>query len=466
MGEQIARGTRGWGVGPVALAVVLIVAIAACGGSGGETPASAPISTATLAHTVETPTSSPEFKATQVAVPSTLTPTPSPTPKVELTSSRYTEAAEPPPGQLLLKGTIRGVLTYEGNAAIPAGSQVRMRVKGPNDKYGAVGLSHSFQALEQFPLPFAFHCNPCEVNDGQKHTVSVQIEGPPVDLRWQERNHWVWEVRDTLFLNASKVVAIDEKRFGDEIEIPVVPPPTLSGIVAPGEGEDIPASTSGYVSLLDVSEPDAEPTVLSSRLIEEAAAFPRPFSMTYLPEDVDPQGKYVLEIELKRFRGQACRGVYRSKDPYEVITGGNPTHDIQLEIVQVDKWASQEVAYVTGKISLAVQSLPSRRNPANPWRLTIWDTSKYCSLAEVKVDGSTPGDHGYQRAFDFSIAYDPSHIDPSSSYVIQAYHQVVESDYRSSWTFSSLEGEMPIRLTADNPSSHVGVEVHRVDGIE
>lgn len=465
IGKRITKGTRGWGVGPVALAVVLIVAIAACGEAGGETPASAPTSTATLAHTVETPTSSPESKATQVAVPSTLTPTPSPAPKVELTSSRYTEAAEPPPGQLWLKGTITGVLTYEGNAAIPAGSQVRMRVKGPNDKYGAVGLSHSFQALEQFPLPFAFHCNPCEVNDGRKHTVSVRIEGP-VDLLRQERDHWKHEFRDTLFLNASNVVGIDEKRFAENIEIPVVPPPTLSGTVVPGEGENVPANASGFVRLLDVSEPDAEPIVLSSRLIEEAAAFPRPFSMTYLPEDVDPQGKYILEVELRRFGGEACRGVYRNRAVYEVITGSDPTHDIQLEIVQVDKWASQEVVYVTGKISLAVQSLSSRRNPANPWRLTIWDTSKYCSLAEVKVDGSTPGDHGYQRAFDFSIAYDPSHIDPSSSYVIQAYHLVLESDYRSSWNSSWLEGEMPIRLTPDNPSSHVEVEVHRVDGIE
>ena len=287
-----------------------------------------------------------------------------------------------------------------------------------------------------------------------------------MDLLRQERDHWKREFRDTLFLNASKAVVIDEKRFAEDIEIPVVPQPTLSGIVAPGKSENIPANASGYVSLLDVSEPRAEPDVLSSRLIEAAVAFPKPFSMAYLPEDIDPQGKYVLEIELKRFRGQACRGLYRHKDVYEVITGKNPTHDIQLEIVQVDKWVSEEVAHVTGKVALAAQFISTRRNPNNPWLLTIWDISKHCILAEIEVDGSNPGDHDYQRTFNFSIAYDPSHVNTHSDYLIRASHLIYPSDYRSSWTSSGLEGETPIVLNPDNPSSHVEVEVHRWEWIE
>ena len=329
-----------------------------------------------------------------------------------------------------------------------------MWVRGPNDQYGTVGLSQSFEQSEQFPLPFAFHCDPCEVNEGQKHTATVQIEGP-VDLRRQERDHWKREFRDTLFLNVGKTIVIDEKRFAENIEIPVVPPPILSGTVAPDENENIPANASGYVSLLDVSEPGAEPAVLSGSLIEEAASFPRPFSMTYLPEDIDSQGKYVLEIELKRFGGKACRGLYRHKEVYEVITGGNPTHDIQLEIVQVDKWVSEELAYVTGKVTLAAQYIPTSRNPNNPWILTIRDISEYCTLAEIEVDGSTP------IPFNFSVVYDPSHIDPSSSYVLQVYHLVLPSDYRSSWRSIRLEGETPIGLDPRNPSSHVEVEVHR-----
>ena len=396
MPMRITKEIGGRGVGLVALAVMLIVAVAACGDSDGETPTSAPRPTAI--QVAATPTATP----TQAAVTPTVTLVPLPAPKVEVAFSRHTDATEPPPGRLWLYGTVTGVLTYEGDQALPAGSRIRIQLRRPNDRHGAVGLSHPFEKSEQFPLPFAFHCDPCEVNEGQKHTASVEIEGP-VDLQPQRRYHWQTEFRDTLFLNVSKAVVIDEKRFAENIEIPVVPPPTLSGTVAPGESESIPANVSGYVRLLDVSEPGAEPAVLSSRLIEAAAVFPKPFSMTYLPEDIDPQGKYVLEIELRRLRGQACRGLYRNKEVYEVITGNIGSDDIQWEIVQVDKWVSEEVAYVTGKVSLAAQSLPSRRNPDNPWRLTIWDISKGCTLAEVEVDGSTPRDHGYQRTFNFQL---------------------------------------------------------------
>ena len=446
MGKRIVRGARGWGAGLVALGIVLIAAAVACGDSGEGIPVAVP--TATSAHAVKTPTSPPAPTATQVAATSTPSPTPTPAPKVEVTIS-YSDVSESETEQIMLYGTITGVLTYEGDQALPAGSQIRIRVRGPNDRYGAVGLSRPFEKSEQFPLPFAFHCDPCEVNEGQKHTASVEIEGP-VDLRRQERDLWGWEFRDTLFLNADKAVVIDKKRFAENIEIPVVPPPTLSGTVAPGEGENIPAKASGYVRLLDVSEPGAEPTVLSSRLIEEAAAFPKPFSMTYLPEDIDSQGKYVLEIELIRFRGQACRGLYRHKEVYEVVTGGNPTHDIQLEIVQVDKWVSEEVAYVTGTIAIGELN-PMHPNPNNPWLLTIRDISKGCILAEVEVGGSTP------IPFDFSIAYDPSHIDPYSDYAIRAYHLLPSGNY----TARHLEGETPIGLNPDSRSSHVKVEVHQ-----
>ena len=448
------QGMRRLGVVLVVLGIVLIAAAMACGGLGGGIETAVP--TVTSVQAVEAPTPPPAPTTTQVAPTSTPSPTPPPAPKFEITSSRHTDATEPPPGRLWLNGTITGVLTYEGDQALPVGSRIRIRLGDRNDRYGPVGVSQPFEKPEQFPLPFAFHCDPCEIKEGQEHTASFEIQGPERQ-RW---DHWQNVLRDTLFLNASKVIVVNEKWFAENIEIPVVPPPTLKGTVAPGESENIPVSAAGYIDLLDVSGPGAEPAVLSSSFVEAAAAFPKHFSMTYLPEDIDPEGKYVLEVKLKRFGGEACRGAYRNNAVYEVITGGNPRHDIRLEIIQVDKWVSDELAYVTGEVSLARQHLPSRRNPENPWILTIWDISKGCILAELEVDGGIPGDHGYQRTFNFSIAYDPSHIDPSSSYVVQAYHQVLSSRSR----FSQLEGETPIELDPDSPNIHVEVEVHRRGG--
>ena len=66
------------------------------------------------------------------------------------------------------------------------------------------------------------------------------------------------------------------------------------------------------------------------------------------------------------------------------------------------------------------------------------------------MDGSIP------MPFSFSIAYYPSHIDPYSDYAIRAYHLLHSGNYTARY----LEGETPIGLNPDNPSSHVEVEVH------
>ena len=491
MGRRIARGARRRGVGLVILGIVLITAVAACGDSGGGIETAVP--TATSAQTVETTTPSPTPKATQVAPTSTPSPTPPPAPKVEITFSRHTNTAEPPPGRLWLKGTITGVLTYEGDQALPAGSRILIWLRDHNDRYRAVGLSQPFEKSEQFPLPFAFHCDPCEVNEGQKYTASVNIEGP-VDRRRQERSHWGVEFPDIQFLNASKEVVIDEKRFAENIEIPVVPLPILRGTIALGEGENIPPNASGYVRLLDVSEPRTEPVELSLGLIEATATFPKPFAMIYHPDDIDPHGTYVLQAELKSFRGRACHGLYRHKEVYEVITGDNPTHDVQLEIVQADKKGSGEVAHVTGTVTHAnryedvepdsssedgdtdpdgededtdphrVESdaevsgnvrlsqkniliYRPKPNPNIPWYLGIIDLSEDCTLAEVQIDSSMP------LPFSFSIPFYSSHVDPDSDYEIRAYNFPLHG------CGGGLGDERAIKLTPDNPGGSIELKV-------
>ena len=169
-------------MGLVALGIVLITAVAGCGDSGGGIVTATP--TATSAQVVKTPTPSSAPTATQVAATSTLRPTPTsppaptatqaaaaatstpsptppPAPKVEVTIS-YRSSRESDTEQIMLYGTVTGVLTYEGGQAVPAGSQIRIRVRGPNDRYGAVGLSQSFEKSEQFPLSFCLPLRPLQ----------------------------------------------------------------------------------------------------------------------------------------------------------------------------------------------------------------------------------------------------------------------------------------------------------------
>lgn len=521
VGKRMARGAMGCWVGLVALGIVLLVAVMACGDSGGETPTSAP-----------TPT------ATQVAAPSTFSPTPSPAPVAEITYSHphrfYVGGPEqerimlyaggPEQERVMLFGSITGALTYEESHVLPEGALIRIALR-TSDTYG--GFSNYYQPtpLEttQFPMSFVIHCDPCRVDVGWEYFADVMINGPPVGPP-PPKPHFLPpppHVGALLFVNAIKITVIDDQVLAKDIEIPVVPRPTLTGILTASEGENIPVNASGALLLWDVSQKDAEPIFVTSMGIEAGEQSPIPFLMYYHPADIDPQGTYVLEAELKRFRGRACRGVYRSKDAYEVITGGNPTHDIQLEIVQADKWVSEEVAYMSGTVTYANRDeggepdlnsedgdtdtnsedgdtdtnsnesaedlasgtirlsqvtpnvvltySPPQPNPNNPWYIRImvgqFDSSRPtyfhgdCTLAEVEVDGSTP------IPFSFSIAYHPSHIDPyspHSDYAIWVYHRLHTGRYSGSY----LKGQTLIRLNPDNPNIHAEVVVHEGRWIE
>ena len=473
MGKRIVRGARGWGVGLVGLGIVLLVAVSACEDSSEGIPTAVP--TATSAQVAETPTHSPAPKATLVAAISTLSSTPAPV--AEITYSHRMYAGEPEQERVMLFGSITGVLTYEEGHVLPEEALIRIALR-TSDKY--VGFSNSQPTpLEttQFPMSFVIHCDPCRVDVGWEYFADVRINGPPVGPP-PPKPHFgppPPHVGPLLFVNAIKVTVIDDLVLAKDIEIPVVPRPTLTGNLMASEGENTPVNASGTLLLWDVSQKDADPIFVASTGIEVGGQFPIPFSMHYHPADIDPQGKYVLEAKLRRLRDRACRGVYRSKDAYEVITGGNPTHDLQLEIVQVDKWVSEEVDYVTGTIAIGdlyifnetdlykneynEEIFPTSQILNNPWLITVMDKSTYCIVAEVEVDGTTP------IPVNFSIAYNPSHIDPHSpfsDYVVRVYRRLHTGRYSGSY----LKGQTLIRLNPDNPNIHAEVVVHEGRWIE
>ena len=357
----------------VALAVALLVAVAACGESDGEAP--------TLA----------------------------PTPQVEITIFYPFDVDMP--SEVNHYGKIAGTLTYEGERALPEGAQIQVSLWRPEEgfKYRR-SANYGFYTLErteQFPVSFVMHCDPCGISTGQEYVARVDITDP-TGSPWQDG--FFVEAGSFLFRNAIKTIVIDSNGLAKDIEIPVVPGPTLTGTIEPGEGT--PTDPVGGVYLWDVSQRNSEPILLASKEIEVGEQFPIPFSIDYHPAYIDPHGIYVLQAELRRFRGRGCQGVYRHKEVYEVITRDNPTHDIQLDIVRVDKEFSEEVAHVTGTVAypnrhedvgqvsnddenaainealppdstipiLTRVSMPTP-NPKNPWYLGIVDLSEGCTFA-------------------------------------------------------------------------------------
>ena len=461
MPMRFTKRIGGRGVGLVALAVVLIVAVAACGDSGGETPTSAP----------------------------------TPTPEVEITISPFFNATESMAGLVKHYGKITGTLAYEGEWDLPEGTGIVVLVYHPEGEAQFSGY-YTLERTEQFPVSFVMHCDPCVVDAGEVLFASVSISG----LTGPPRQDGLVETGSFRFLNAIKTIVIDSNGLAEDIEIPVVPQPTLTGTIEPGEGETTPADLAVWVGLWDISQRDSAPILVTSKRIEVEEQFPIPFSINYYPEDIDPNGTYVLQAELMRFGGRACQGPYRHEELYEVITGDNPTHGIQLKIVQADKWVSEELAYVTGTVTYAnpyedmepdsssengdtnpnskygdtnyrfiesdedipadtgwtwfsskVNILPLH-DPDNPWHLGIIDLSEDCTLAEIQIDGSIP------LPFSFSIPFYSSHVDPDSDYAIRARDVLYLDRYLGRF----FAGETPIRLNPNNPGSHVEIVVHEL----
>ncbi len=484
MGKRMARGAMGWGAGLGALGIVLLVAIAACGDSGGETPTSAL------------------------------------TPKPDVEMAYYYKRAVTEPGRALLYGTITGTLTYDEEKVIPEGAEIRISIVS-TDERDVFSTYRTPLGTRHFPISFVIHCDYCPVDAGEEYFARVDITRPPfgsLDTTGprDESSRWIGgfsilgfnilglnilgdstlpketvKVGDTLFLNATKTIVIDSNGLARNIEIPVVPPPTLSGTIEPSEGESTPAGPTGWVYLWDISQRNSEPILVASKEIEVGKQFPIPFSIDYVPEDVDPNGTYVLQAELKRFRGQACQGLYRHKKVYEVITGGNPTHDVQLKITQVDKWGPEEAAHVTGTVahakryedgdtdpnsedvdtdpisedldtdprrdkslgvvilrqSIVIYPILPTPNPDIPWYVGIIDLSENCTLAEIQIDSSIP------LPFSFSIPFYSSHVDPDSDYAIRAHNfSLLPCD-------SGLGGEEAIVLTPGNLGGSIEVEI-------
>ena len=263
MGKRIARGARGWGVGVIVLVVGLIVTVAACGDSDGGIETA--VSTATSTQAVETPTPSSAPTAIQVAA----TPTPSPVslivPKVVLGNvPLYKYLSESEPDLIMIYGTITGTLTYDGEQVIPEGARIGISV-GSNGQRGGLWTLLTPRGTRHFPIPFAIHCNPCAVDAGEEYFGSVEITGPVDGTSRSTRGFVILgerieEIRvgDTLFLNATKTIVIDSNGPAKDVEIPVVPPPALTGTIESGEGESAPADPVGRVSLWDISQRNSE----------------------------------------------------------------------------------------------------------------------------------------------------------------------------------------------------------------
>jgi uncharacterized lipoprotein YbaY len=107
----------------------------------------------------------------------------------------------------------------------------------------------------------------------------------------------------------------------------------VTGVVTYRERIALPADAVVRVQLQDTSRADAPAVVLGEQVIVTMGRqVPIPFSIPYNPASINPSGRYSLRARIESGDGQLQ---WTNMQVYLVITGGNPTSDIEVVVTRV-----------------------------------------------------------------------------------------------------------------------------------
>lgn len=132
---------------------------------------------------------------------------------------------------------------------------------------------------------------------------------------------------DRLFVGLKSSVAVMTFLSADAAQTAV------TGVVTYRQRIALPPDAVVRVQLEDTSRADAPAIVLGEQVIEAMGRqVPIPFSIPYDPAHINPNGRYTLRARIESAAGDL---LWTNTQAYPVITGGNPSHDIEVIVQQV-----------------------------------------------------------------------------------------------------------------------------------
>jgi putative lipoprotein len=96
---------------------------------------------------------------------------------------------------------------------------------------------------------------------------------------------------------------------------------TVSGTVTYRERMALPETARVEIQILDVTNEDAEPSLVSEKLVEAPGQVPIAFSIAYDPRSIDPTHTYALRVKIR----VGDELWFASPFDLRVLTAGNPT---------------------------------------------------------------------------------------------------------------------------------------------
>jgi putative lipoprotein len=108
---------------------------------------------------------------------------------------------------------------------------------------------------------------------------------------------------------------------------------TVSGSIVTQESATLPDGATIQVQIQDVSQADAAAKVIGEKSFDGSGeSFPIPYEVTYDPSSIDDRFSYSMSVRIEDADGNL---IYISDTNTPVITRGNPTEDVDINVVPV-----------------------------------------------------------------------------------------------------------------------------------
>ncbi|UCC50595.1 MAG: YbaY family lipoprotein [Anaerolineaceae bacterium] len=108
---------------------------------------------------------------------------------------------------------------------------------------------------------------------------------------------------------------------------------TVGGSIVTQESATLPDGADIQVQIQDVSQADAAAKVIGEKSFDGSGeSFPIPYEVTYDPSSIDDRFSYSMSVRIEDANGNL---IYISDTNTPVITRGNPTEDVDINVVPV-----------------------------------------------------------------------------------------------------------------------------------
>jgi uncharacterized lipoprotein YbaY len=237
------------------------------------------------------------------------------------------------------------------------------------------------------------------------------------------------------------------------ISLPVLPATdeaAVTGTVTYVQRIALPPDAVITVQLQDVSRAGAPAEIIGEQVIPaDGAQVPFEFAVPYNPADIVEGNTYALRATINDADGNL---LFTSDTVIPVITGDNPTENVEIVTVQVPATADGEVA-VSGTVTYLQRSALS---PTDTVTVQVQDTSLADAPATVIGEQViTVGDQ--QVPIDYSVAYDPAEIVDNHTYTMSA--RIEDADGNLLFINDTV---IPV-ITRGNPTTDVEIMTVPVD---